>query len=98
MGRGLIAGCGYVGEAAADLFHEEGWEVEGWTASAESARRLGEKPYRVRAVDITSTESVSEGNASREFDVVVQCVSSRGGDAGQYRGMYLEGARNLMGA
>ena len=98
MGRVLIAGCGYVGEAAADVFHKEGWEVEGWTASAESARRLGEKPYRVRAVDLANAASVLEENASRGFDVVVQCASSRGGDADQYRRIYLEGARNLMGA
>jgi nucleoside-diphosphate-sugar epimerase len=98
MGRVLIAGCGYVGEAAADVFHEEGWEVEGWTASAESARRLEEKPYRVRAVDVANTAAVSEGNASREFDVVVQCVSSHGGEAEQYRRIYFEGARNLIGA
>lgn len=98
MGRVLIAGCGYVGEAAADLFHTEGWKVEGWTASAESARRLGEKPYHVRPVDISNDVSVSEGKASRQFDVVLQCVSSRGGDAAQYRRIYLEGARNLVSA
>ena len=54
MPRILIAGCGYVGQAAADLFHERGWEVEGWTASA----RFGGQTCRpsriaVRAVDIT---------------------------------------------
>ena len=27
MARILIAGCGYVGEAAANAFHERGWEV-----------------------------------------------------------------------
>lgn len=94
----MIAGCGYVGEAAADVFHQDGWEVEGWTASTESARRLGEKPYRVQAADIANVASVSEGNTSGGFDVVVQCVSSRGGDAEQYRRIYLEGARNLIGA
>lgn len=98
MARVLIAGCGYVGEAAADLFHEEGWEVEGWTGSAESARRLAEKPYGVRAVDIADAVAVSQGCASREFDVVLQCVSSRGGEAEQYRRIYLDGARNLSGA
>jgi nucleoside-diphosphate-sugar epimerase len=98
MARVLIAGCGYVGEAAADLFDEEGWEVEGWTGSAESARRLAEKPYGVRAVDIADAAAVSEQFASREFDVVVQCVSSRGGEAEQYRRLYLDGARILSGA
>ena len=36
MPRILIAGCGYVGQAAADLYHAAGWAVEGWTRSAES--------------------------------------------------------------
>ena len=31
MPRVLIAGCGYVGTATADLFRSNGWEVEGWT-------------------------------------------------------------------
>ena len=46
MPRILIAGCGYVGQATADLLHERGWNVEGWTASAESAGQLAAKPYR----------------------------------------------------
>lgn len=95
MARVLIAGCGYVGQAAADLFHEQGWEVEGWTASAESAGQLGDKPYVVRARDIAAAAAVS---APGEFDVVVQCVSSHGGDAEQYRRIYLEGARSLVQA
>ncbi|HEV3409540.1 MAG TPA: NAD-dependent epimerase/dehydratase family protein [Chthoniobacterales bacterium] len=32
MPRVLIAGCGYVGKATADLFERAGWEVEGWTS------------------------------------------------------------------
>lgn len=96
MPRILIAGCGYVGEAAADLFHERGWEVEGWTASAQSAARLSTKPYAVRAVDIADGEAVSA--VHHEIDVVLQCVSSGGGDAEKYRRVYLKGARNLIQA
>jgi nucleoside-diphosphate-sugar epimerase len=96
MARVLIAGCGYVGEAAADAFLERGWEVEGWTGSAESAAKLSQGPYSVRAVDITNPAAVS--TASAEFDVVVHCVSSRGGDEEQYRRLYLEGAKNLRRA
>src|SRR5437667_11004173 len=40
MPRILIAGCGYVGQATADLFHAAGWTVEGWTRSADSAAKL----------------------------------------------------------
>jgi nucleoside-diphosphate-sugar epimerase len=94
MARVLIAGCGYVGGAAADLFHGRKWEVEGWTSSAESAARLANRPYPVRAIDITERAAVAA--ASGEFDVIVQCVSTKGGDVEDYRALYLEGARNLL--
>lgn len=90
MPRVLIAGCGYVGEAAATAFHEAGWEVEGWTASAESAAKLSNRPYPVRAVDVTNPEP------SGHFDVVIHCVSSRGGDENEYRRLYFEGAKSLL--
>src|SRR3954447_21242989 len=90
MSRVLIAGCGYVGEAAANRFHEAGWDVEGWTASAESAARLSNRPYPVRAVDVTRADT------SGTFDVVIHCVSSRGGDENEYRRLYFDGAKNLL--
>ena len=96
MPRVLIAGCGYVGEATADLFHTEGWEVEGWTASAESADRLSEKPYVVRAVDLLETNLAGAG--AMNFDAVIHCASSRGGGADDYRRVYLHGAKNLAAA
>jgi nucleoside-diphosphate-sugar epimerase len=96
MARVVIAGCGYVGQAAADAFHKGGWEVEGWTATAESAARLSDRPYPVRAVDVTDQDAVSK--ASGESDVVIHCVSSRGSDEAQYRRLYFEGARNLLRA
>jgi nucleoside-diphosphate-sugar epimerase len=94
MPRILIAGCGYLGQATADLLHERGWNVEGWTASAQSAGQLAAKPYPVRGVDLTNPAAVSAGR--EEFDAVIQCASSGGGDAEEYRRVYLEGARNLL--
>jgi nucleoside-diphosphate-sugar epimerase len=96
MPRILIAGCGYVGEAAADLFHAREWEVEGWTASAQSAAQLSTKPYTVRALDISDAVAVS--GVRGQFDVVLQCASSGGGGPEQYRRVYLAGARNLIQA
>ena len=96
MPRILIAGCGYVGEATADLFHAEGWEVEGWTASSESADRLRSKPYVVRAVDFS--EVLSLDLSSADFDAVIHCASSGGGGADAYRRVYLNGARTLANA
>ncbi len=104
MARVLVVGCGFVGEATADLFHAQGWEVTGWTHSAESAARLSaEKPYPVRACDITEAASVEA--AARKLpeegriEVVIDCVSSgRGGGVDQYRRVYLDGARHLTAA
>ncbi len=94
--RVLIAGCGYVGTATADLFHAAGWEVEGWTHSPESAAQLRAKPYTIRAVDIAAKEAVEK--AATEFGAVVHCASSGGGGAESYRRVYFEGATNLFAA
>ena len=94
MPRILIAGCGYVGQAAADLFHAAGWEVEGWTASDKSAATLSTKPYPIWQVDISKRDGVAE--RPETFDAVIHCASSRGGGAMDYRQIYLNGARNLL--
>ncbi len=101
MGRALVVGCGFVGEVAADLFHAAGWEVSGWTASSESAARLGAaKPYPLSAHDVTDPAAVRAAAAGLPApDAVVMSVSSgRGGGPEQYRRVYLEGARNLLAA
>jgi nucleoside-diphosphate-sugar epimerase len=90
----LIAGCGYVGEATADLFHSAGWSVEGWVHSEESAARLSAKPYSIQVIDISRR---GESNKyTNSFDAVVHCASSRGGNAESYRQIYLNGARHLL--
>jgi nucleoside-diphosphate-sugar epimerase len=94
MPRVLIAGCGYIGQVAADLFHAAGWVVEGWTRSAESAASLSAKPYPVREVDISKPTQLAE--CAGMFDAVVHCASSSGSDAEMYRKIYLDGARNLL--
>jgi nucleoside-diphosphate-sugar epimerase len=94
MPRILIAGCGYVGQATADLFHGAGWDVEGWTASDKSAAVLSAKPYPICRVDISSRDQVAERPGI--FDAVVHCASSRGGGVESYRQIYLNGARNLL--
>jgi nucleoside-diphosphate-sugar epimerase len=94
MPRILIAGCGYVGQAAADLLHAANWAVEGWTASEKSAAALSAKPYRIRKVDISNRDQIAE--CLQTFDAVVHCASSRGGGVEDYRQIYLNGARNLL--
>lgn len=94
MPRILIAGCGYVGEATADLFHSAGWNVEGWVHSKESAARLSIKHYSVRVLDLSQRGDVAKCAAA--FDAVIHCASSHGGDAEAYRQIYLNGARHLL--
>jgi nucleoside-diphosphate-sugar epimerase len=94
MPRILIAGCGYVGQATADLFHAAGWDVEGWTGSEESAAALSAKPYRACQVDISNCDQVAERPG--RFDAVIHCASSRGGGVESYRQIYLNGTRNLL--
>ena len=94
MPRVLIAGCGYVGEATADLFHSAGWNVEGWVHSKGSVSQLSAKPYSVQAVDLSQRDDVAKYAGA--FDAVIHCASSRGGDAEAYRHIYLNGARHLL--
>jgi nucleoside-diphosphate-sugar epimerase len=94
MPRILIAGCGYVGEATANLFHSAGWNVEGWVHSKESAARLSAKPYSLRVIDVSQRGDVAK--RPEAFDAVIHCASSRGGDAEAYREIYLNGARHLL--
>jgi nucleoside-diphosphate-sugar epimerase len=94
MPRILIAGCGYVGQATADLFHAAGWDVEGWTASEKSAAALSAKPYPIRQVDISNCDQVAKRPGT--FDAAVHCASSRGGGVESYRQIYLNGTRNLL--
>src|SRR6266700_1099829 len=96
MPRILIAGCGYIGQAAADLFHAAGWAVQGWTRSAKSAASLSAKPYPVRQVNISKRAEVAE--RAGIFDALIHCASSSGGDAKMYRKVYLDGIRNLLEA
>ena len=94
MRRVLIAGCGYLGQATADVFETAGWEVEGWTNSSKSARELSAKHYRVDALDISNARQVT--GRTGNFDAVIHCASTRGGDVDLYRRVYLIGTRNLL--
>jgi len=96
MPRILIAGCGYVGEATADLFHSAGWKVEGWVHSKDSVSQLSAKPYSVQAIDLSQRGDVAKRAGA--FEAVIHCASSRGGNAEAYRQIYLNGAHHLLEA
>jgi nucleoside-diphosphate-sugar epimerase len=94
MPQVLIAGCGYLGQATADLLMGCGWKVEGWTRSTDAAEKLSAKMYPVRAVDLSDQGQVAD--CEGEFDAVVHCASTRGGDVDHYRQVYFQGLRNLL--
>lgn len=93
MPRALIAGCGYLGQALADLLAANDWGVEGWTISEESAQQLLDRGIRAQSVDISDEKDVAAHKA--DFDVVVHCASTRGGEVDLYRHVYFDGAQNL---
>ncbi len=94
MPRALIAGCGYLGLALADLLQADDWEVEGWTMSPKSAQDLSQRGVRADNVDISDERVVLA--RQDDFDAVIHCASTRGGDVDLYRRVYFDGALNLL--
>ncbi|MBV9009077.1 MAG: SDR family oxidoreductase [Verrucomicrobia bacterium] len=97
MPRLLIAGCGYVGSAAARLFLHDGWQVTAWSRSGKI--HDGNEPpgsLSVRAVNLGDPDDVQRN--SFPCDVVVHCASTSGGSADEYRRVYRDGVRNLLAA
>jgi nucleoside-diphosphate-sugar epimerase len=93
MPRALIAGCGYVGLAAARVFVQKDWQVSAWTRSRDSAEQLSQSGLDARAVDLVNGDEVRRHAFA--VDVVVHCASSRGGGREAYRSIYRDGAANL---
>jgi nucleoside-diphosphate-sugar epimerase len=89
----LIAGCGYVGIAAAKLFHENGWNVTAWTRSGIVADPELGGTITNRAVDLRDLDQVRQN--SFPYDLVAHCASSAGGAPDDYRRIYRDGAANL---
>ncbi len=94
MPKVIIAGCGFLGEAAADLFFGAGWEVLGLCATEESASRLAGKPYAVRVADISGPMEFEP--AWHGADALIHCASSGRGGPEAYRRVYLDGLLNLI--
>ncbi|HRJ71995.1 MAG TPA: NAD-dependent epimerase/dehydratase family protein [Terrimicrobiaceae bacterium] len=96
MPKVIIAGCGFLGEAAADLFSGIGWSVLGLCASADSAARLAGKSYPVRVTDISRPFTMDPH--WHGADVLIHCASSGRGGPDAYRAVYLDGLLNAITA
>ena len=88
--RVLIIGCGYVGVELGNALVRRGHDVYGLRRGA-AKLTAGIEPIRA---DITEPSTL-EG-LPRNWDWVVNCVSSGGGGAEEYRKIYLEGIRNVL--
>jgi len=91
--RVVLAGCGFLGEVAAGLFFEKGWQVLGLCATEGTAARLASRPFPVRVADISKPLAAPEGWSAT--DLLIHCASSGGGDADDYRAVYRDGLENL---
>lgn len=91
--RVLIVGCGYVGLPLGAELVRQGHTVFGLKRSpdATALRPVGITPLHA---DITRAETLAE--LPRDFDWVVNCAASGGGDVEAYRQLYLMGNRNLI--
>jgi len=98
-GTVLIIGCGFLGEAAADLFFGRGVSVIATCISGKSAARLNTPERPAFAVDVSSLSAVAalRGRIG-PVDAVVHCASSGRGGPESYRAVYLKGMRNLVAA
>ena len=89
----LIVGCGYVGVPVGAELVRLGHEVFGLRRNASAEAELKAAGIQPLFADITKPETLAP--LPREFDWVVHCVAA-GGDAENYRQIYLEGTRRLV--
>jgi len=92
--RVLIVGCGYVGSPLGAELVRLGHEVVGLRRSTSAENELKTAGIKPLIADITQPETLTKLPCG--FDWVVHCVSSTGGNAEDYRQVYLQGTCNLI--
>ena len=102
----LIVGCGYVGLPLGAELVRLGHEVSGLRRNVSAEKELKAAGIQPLFGDVTKPETLAK--LPREFDWVVNCVAAglrraevasatqAGGDAEDYRQVYLQGTRNLI--
>jgi nucleoside-diphosphate-sugar epimerase len=92
--RVLIVGCGYIGLSLAAKLVQASHAVYGLRRSSKAEPEMRAAGVELLRGDLTRPESLVP--LPRAYDWVVNCVSSSGGGAEDYRQVYLEGTRNLL--
>ena len=93
MVRVLIAGIGYVGQAVAVRLIQAGHQVSGLRRG--EGRELEALGISTVRCDITQAAQLQEVHGP--FDWLINTVSSSKGGVEEYKAVYLEGTRNLLG-
>jgi nucleoside-diphosphate-sugar epimerase len=91
--RVLIVGCGYVGVPLGAELVRLGHEVFGLRRNPAAENELKAAGIQPLFGDVTKPDELK--NLPRDFDWVVNCVAA-GGDAENYREIYLNGTKNLI--
>lgn len=92
--RALIVGCGYVGLPLGGELIRLGHEVFGLRRSASAENELKAAGTQPLFGDVTKPGTLAA--LPQNFDWVVNCVSSTGSGAEDYRRVYLQGTYNLI--
>jgi len=90
----LIVGCGYVGFPLGTELIKLGHEVFGLRRRSDADAALKSAGITPLHADITKPQTLVE--LPNSFHWVVNCAASGGGDAEDYRQLYLQGTRNLF--
>ena len=85
----LIIGCGYVGLPLGQALASAGHEVHGVRRTDFAAEGITPHP-----IDITAANAFD--GLPRDFDWVINTVSSARGDAEVHRAVFVDGAKNLL--
>ncbi|MEI9865141.1 MAG: SDR family oxidoreductase [Limisphaerales bacterium] len=91
--RVLIVGCGYVGVPLGAELVRLGHEVFGLRRNVLAKSELNAAGIQPLIGDVTRPETLAK--LPRDFDWVVNCVAA-GGNADNYRSVYLQGTHNLI--
>ena len=90
VARMLIAGCGYVGAALAQMWVADGHEVFGLKRDPDAL------PIGVHGIAADLRRPESLGALPERIDVAVYAAGSKSHDSDAYRAIYLDGLGNLL--
>jgi nucleoside-diphosphate-sugar epimerase len=93
--RVLVIGPGYVGSHLARELKRSGHQVAALGRTSMARQDLRDAGIQALNADITKPASLEK--VPSQWDWVVNCVSSSRGTMEEYRAVYLEGMRNLLG-